>query len=964
MRGGYRGDNRGGRGGFNDRGTTSGGGSSNYSTNCSSGARESHGRGGGRGGGGRGGRGRGGGGAAPISCYFPGQKFQVLTNHFQIRSTKDSLDVHKYLVEIENSTLSYAPPKNEENEKILEKFFTENSLGNMIYAYDRDRSLYTRTRLNLQSKIIDFKGRQFNVTVTHQATFDLMKTHSDVRATDESCPMLDVIFQAATQQINERQGRTRYVPRSPTQDQLINLNGFPGRKIWMGHSQSIQSNKVVRIEVPNDNSSPRWGGICNPYQTGDEIFITALISPAAVISVERQLVSDYLRSAYQYAILGNSGSVPKIAKCLKGFQLETNYMPSRTGGGTEKRTFKFECIDFSKTARTHEFEHNGCMTTLYKYFQSRYGIRLEFPDAPLIQVKPVSRNTYLPAELVYLSLQKCPGVYSEKIKSALADSMCFDPMDRRKYIEEKINKTFPDNEVLREFGISVDTQMSRWNAELLEPPQLEYNVLGQGRTTTFTPERGTWNMRDKGFLNGQILNRVRVIDITGGLVQRGQRSQSLDNFIEELRRQVKTVGMEGSLMVKAHDVQLHRLSEFKKQVLEKEPADMIFVLIPAKETSVYKVVKSTLDDLCPSQCLVVANTPGLGKDIKGKGGHFCNILAKVNQKLVGRNHRISQTWSNSTLKTLCISPQRQNGFMVIGVNMSNPQSTNMGVGKLLPSVCSLVSSADIDCTRWVHSFRIQRRGNELIEDLQTMLIDTLRKRNNLPNGISEWPDRIIFIRDGTSEGKMADVCMKEIQSIREAYSREGKQPPRITAFAAIRNHQTRFWDSNPQDARANLGPGTFISTSGVHLGKYPNFYLLSHAGIKGTSRPIRYFILMDEVGMMDEIKSKSSNDLIKFWASFLYQQAYLYQRCQRAVRVPCAIYYADLLAQRGRIIASPLIEKFLGINLIDTDDTISVSSGNLSRPGNIMEEDYVKTLDNVNNALRKFTESTNLMFYC
>lgn len=63
---------------------------------------------------------------------------------------------------------------------------------------------------------------------------------------------------------------------------------------------------------------------------------------------------------------------------------------------------------------------------------------------------------------------------------------------------------------------------------------------------------------------------------------------------------------------------------------------MVFVLLGRKETEPYTSVKSTLDDLCPTQCLVVENTPGLNerKDVSKAAGHLCNILAKVNQKLV------------------------------------------------------------------------------------------------------------------------------------------------------------------------------------------------------------------------------------------------------------------------------------------------------------------------------------------
>ena len=61
--------------------------------------------------------------------------------------------------------------------------------------------------------------------------------------------------------------------------------------------------------------------------------------------------------------------------------------------------------------------------------------------------------------------------------------------------------------------------------------------------------------------------------------------------------------------------------------------------------------------------------------------------------------------------------------------MSNPQAGNFGNGKYAPSVCSLVASADPDATLWIHSFRVQPRGNELIEKLGEMLLDVLKKRS-------------------------------------------------------------------------------------------------------------------------------------------------------------------------------------------------------------------------------------------
>lgn len=78
-----------------------------------------------------------------------------------------------------------------------------------------------------------------------------------------------------------------------------------------------------------------------------------------------------------------------------------------------------------------------------------------------------------------------------------------------------------------------------------------------------------------------------------------------------------------------------------------------------------------------------------------------------------------------------VAGKNRKDFMIVGVNMSNPQTGNYGNGKLAPSVCSLVLSTDVDCTRWAHAFRVQKRGEELIADLGSMFSDAVTKRSEI-----------------------------------------------------------------------------------------------------------------------------------------------------------------------------------------------------------------------------------------
>ena len=68
-----------------------------------------------------------------------------------------------------------------------------------------------------------------------------------------------------------------------------------------------------------------------------------------------------------------------------------------------------------------------------------------------------------------------------------------------------------------------------------------------------------------------------------------------------------------------------------------------------------------------------------------------------------------------------------------------------------------------------------------------------------------------------------------------------------------------------------------------------DFYLVSHEGIQGTSRPCHYQVLWDD--------SNLSADELETLAYYL---CHLYSRCTRAVSYPTPTYYAHLVAERAR----------------------------------------------------------------
>lgn len=71
-----------------------------------------------------------------------------------------------------------------------------------------------------------------------------------------------------------------------------------------------------------------------------------------------------------------------------------------------------------------------------------------------------------------------------------------------------------------------------------------------------------------------------------------------------------------------------------------------------------------------------------------------------------------------------------------------------------------------------------------------------------------------------------------------------------------------------------------------------DFYLVAHAGLQGTSRPVHYRVLFDE----NQFGPDRLQDLC-------HRLCYLYCRATKSVSVVPPVYYAHLAASRARIYA-------------------------------------------------------------
>eukprot|EP00246_Nothoceros_aenigmaticus_P003021 TRINITY_DN1395_c0_g1_i2.p1 TRINITY_DN1395_c0_g1~~TRINITY_DN1395_c0_g1_i2.p1 ORF type:complete len:223 (-),score=31.18 TRINITY_DN1395_c0_g1_i2:395-1063(-) len=218
--------------------------------------------------------------------------------------------------------------------------------------------------------------------------------------------------------------------------------------------------------------------------------------------------------------------------------------------------------------------------------------------------------------------------------------------------------------------------------------------------------------------------------------------------------------------------------------------------------------------------------------------------------------------------------------------------------------------------------------------------------------VTLWKD--YTCRDGVSEGQFYQVLLYELDAIRKACAslEQGYQPP-VTFVVVQKRHHTRLFasnhnDRNTTDRSGNILPGTVVDSKICHPTEF-DFYLCSHAGIQGTSRPAHYHVLWDENNFTaDSIQSLTNN------------LCYTYARCTRSVSIVPPAYYAHLAAFRARFYMEPEASDSgsvtSGVGLTGSRSLATGSSS--SRPTRVVAGGLVRPLPALKDNVKK------VMFYC
>lgn len=312
-----------------------------------------------------------------------------------------------------------------------------------------------------------------------------------------------------------------------------------------------------------------------------------------------------------------------------------------------------------------------------------------------------------------------------------------------------------------------------------------------------------------------------------------------------------------------------------------KPPEIVLVILPQSAADIRQDVKRAGDVTLgvSTQCVREDN---IAKFSGRQLDQYCNNIAiKINARLTGVNSIPSSPAYDWLTKE---------DFMFFGADVGHP---GPGVQNK-PSVASVVFSYDRHGVKYSATSRVQQPRQERIGELGPMVYDAITRYGKV-NG--KAPRRLMFFRDGLSEGEYAGVGELEFQDIKEAVRRVWAEvklndpPPLITYLIVGKRHHVRFFPTNPQDGDRKSGnvQAGFVASEGIANPIAKDFYLLSHGGILGTSRPAHYIVLKDEIFNFD----------IRPIQEVAYTLCHAYISATRSVSIPAPVYYADKVCARA-----------------------------------------------------------------
>ncbi|KAJ3410229.1 Eukaryotic translation initiation factor 2C [Chytridiales sp. JEL 0842] len=810
-----------------------------------------------------------------------GKKLRLFVNMYPM--TIPTADCYHYDITISSVTPKKTdlPPKvNRDVMNAWKKTVTNNEVK--ISVFDGRKNLFTPKKLpaELQNNPIkvllaeeeepNAPPREFTIAIKHAATINMERLAQFVNGQGggevprDALQVFDILLKsnptALFHSVNRSTGGAFFTNTNPKfiSGGLVALSG------WKQSIRPTYKDILLNIDVATTcyyMPGPLLEVVCAFFNTRDirEVIQKGMLNPGPS-NIGFQRFSKFLATVSIVADYRGMGKRKYKIKNLSRFNAETAKVEMKE----EKKTINVK-----------------------QYFKTYKNMDLQFPQLPLIACG--TGQVLLPMEVCSVRPgQRHIGKLSDAQVADVIKIAAVPPPERQKSIMDGRQKLQTDSNLLSQWGVSIQPQMKEVEGRVLPDP-----VLSGAGNSEFRAANGVF---DYTKVKANFFKAVPVIcwSVAVFADERRLPYDAVCRFMSDLFRACAQKGMHVEPKP-WEDVVVYRerysvedtLQEANMRALRNTPkaqesgkkvAQMVFCIMDPFQNAYdeIKFVSETKMGLI-TQCFKSIHV------LKTKPGMTTNLALKVNAKLGGVNTIVDPKKNLNVLGQPIPT-------MIMGADVTHPPPAAANSGGV--SIAAVVASMDAKFAEYRSAIRVQGPRVEILQDLGDMtteLMNQFRDRSKI------YPKRIIFYRDGVSEGQFGEVSLQEIQRLKQTLRDLGCSDTKLTFLVVNKRHATRFFakDARDADRKGNLPPGVVVDTGVVHPFEF-DFYLNSHPGLQGTSKPAHYHVLYDENGF-------NSNDL----QQITYNSCYLYARASRAVSIVPPAYYAHLVAARARCYRIP-----------------------------------------------------------
>jgi len=797
-----------------------------------------------------------------------GRSINLFTNHFRCH-LPEKLQCFQYDIEleVENRDGGWRPAKRDDRFPVLTRIIERENFP--LVWFDEGKTLYsieTLDRFEKQYEILlkdtkttreqHFRFQILNLVKTYdiQSLWDFIENRLVIRPRDP-IRVLETLLKQRTR-TSMVCVKNQFYDRQQTLDDLGD-----GRGLAHGAYQAIFVTKIG----PTLNVNSTFTCFYQPMNLVD--FLCA--------HLERDITQTGLNEREQKML---------ISKVLKPIWVETRHTDFIRKYRIRSFSLSARQMTFSKVVEDNRAEYQS----VFDYFSEKYQIRLQFPDLPTLELyTPPNTSTfnYLPLECCFIqSWQRSAKPLTTDQRIRVTKRTVVDPERRYQSIMGTVrSRDFNADRFVQGIKMSIDDQeMINIPARIIFPPEIKYRSGRDGHSDVV--ERiniGKWNLRNL-FMTERTINQWACVLISSQRPSPQQMSIA-GQFVDEFGSKINQYGIYfvNQPMMYTERAESQQI-ESRMEYLKGMNCEVVVFILHCVSEEVYKLIKTIgnrklgLVTQCTDFTAISRNIQSQKLDM-----YLQNLYQKFNAKIGGVNGLVSLA------RALTQSSSRDDVFMFFGADVTHTSCT-----KEKPSIAAVIGSIDATSTQYASRLSEQyaTRGRvslEIIKDLYQMATDLLKlfaQRNGF------LPNKIVFYRDGVDDGHFQKVLDNEVRALKNACKALylDNELPKITFIVVKKRHNTRFFLLDPNGRSTNVQPGTVIDTHLVHPHDF-DFYLNSHAAIQGTSRPILYHVLYDEIGFSsDEIQSLT------------YFLCHADVRCTKAVSIPAPVHYAHLAAYQSR----------------------------------------------------------------